>query len=105
MSFRAAPPLPPTAVGFNRNTDIPLAPTQRNTQCNPTAQVFTGKDASVALGKSSLKPEDAIADYSRLDESEMGVLNDWFKYFEKVRPVHPPSHRRAERALLAVGGG
>ncbi|ORY92637.1 cytochrome b5 [Leucosporidium creatinivorum] len=45
--------------------------------------VFTGKDASAALGKSSLKPEDAHADYSKLDESELKVLDDWYKYFAK----------------------
>lgn len=38
----------------------------------------------MALGKSSLKPEDAHSDYSTLDESEMKVLEDWYKYFEKV---------------------
>lgn len=45
--------------------------------------IFAGKDASRGLGKSSLKPEDAVADYSTLDESEMGVLEDWLK----VRPA------------------
>ncbi|KAK4056889.1 hypothetical protein OIO90_002139 [Microbotryomycetes sp. JL221] len=47
--------------------------------------IFTGKDASVALGRSSLKQEDAHSDYSILNQDEMGVLNDWYKYFEKVR--------------------
>lgn len=46
-------------------------------------QVFAGKDASRGLGKSSLKPEDAVSDYSTLTEEEMGVLNDWFTYFSK----------------------
>ena len=41
--------------------------------------IFAGKDASRGLGKSSLKPEDAVADYSTLDQSEMGVLEDWLK--------------------------
>ncbi|GAA5823560.1 hypothetical protein JCM10212_003182 [Sporobolomyces blumeae] len=45
--------------------------------------VFTGKDASKALGKSSLKPEDADADYSSLTDEEMKVLDDWEKYFQK----------------------
>ncbi|KAK4051205.1 hypothetical protein OIV83_003027 [Microbotryomycetes sp. JL201] len=45
--------------------------------------IFTGKDASVALGRSSLKWEDAHSDYSILNQDEMGVLNDWYKYFEK----------------------
>ncbi|KAJ2958017.1 hypothetical protein NQZ79_g6341 [Umbelopsis isabellina] len=38
---------------------------------------FAGKDASKALGKSSLVAEDCVADYSSLDEKEMKTLNDW----------------------------
>ncbi|GAA5896857.1 hypothetical protein JCM5296_002574 [Sporobolomyces johnsonii] len=45
--------------------------------------VFTGKDASKALGKSSLKPEDAVSDYSSLTAEELKVLDDWEKYFQK----------------------
>ncbi|BGP56212.1 hypothetical protein JCM8202_002103 [Rhodotorula sphaerocarpa] len=45
--------------------------------------VFVGKDASRGLGKSSLKPEDAVSDYSSLNEEEMKVLDDWEKYFQK----------------------
>ncbi|KAI5474664.1 cytochrome b5 [Pseudohyphozyma bogoriensis] len=45
--------------------------------------VFAGKDGSRGLGKSSLKPEDAVPDYSVLNESESGVLDDWVKYFTK----------------------
>ncbi|CAO3573808.1 unnamed protein product [Mortierella alpina] len=48
---------------------------------------FAGKDASKALGKSSLKPEDCIADYSGLDEKEMKTLDDWVVFFEKRYPV------------------
>lgn len=48
-----------------------------------TSQVFAGKDASRGLGKSSLKPEDAVSDYSTLTEEELGVLNDWYTYFSK----------------------
>lgn len=39
--------------------------------------IFAGKDGSRGLGKSSLKPEDAVADYSTLDEKELKVLDDW----------------------------
>lgn len=52
--------------------------------------VFAGKDASAALGKSSLKPEDAIADYSGLTEKELKVLDDWFAYYSKVRQPRLP---------------
>jgi len=30
---------------------------------------------------SSLKPEDAVADYSTLDEKSLNVLNDWHAFF------------------------
>lgn len=66
--------------------------------------VFVGKDASrcallassasrgpstdqvahgSGLGKSSLKPEDAVSDYSVLTDEEKKVLDDWEKYFQK----------------------
>ncbi|KWU46102.1 cytochrome b5 [Rhodotorula sp. JG-1b] len=45
--------------------------------------VFVGKDASRGLGKSSLKPEDAVSDYSTLTAEEQQVLDDWEKYFQK----------------------
>lgn len=41
--------------------------------------IFAGKDASKGLGKSSLKPEDAVSDYSSLDEKELKVLDDWVR--------------------------
>ncbi|PWN32194.1 cytochrome b5 [Meira miltonrushii] len=45
--------------------------------------VFAGKDASRGLGMSSLKPEDAVSDYSTLDEKQMKVLDDWLAYYTK----------------------
>ncbi|CAO3691673.1 unnamed protein product [Umbelopsis ramanniana] len=57
---------------------------------------FAGKDASKfgfqwigvdvhmqALGKSSLNPEDCVADYSSLDEKEMETLNGWVNFFQQ----------------------
>ncbi|KAF9905126.1 hypothetical protein EC991_002012 [Linnemannia zychae] len=44
---------------------------------------FAGKDASKALGKSSLKPEDCVADYSELTEKELKTMEDWYVFFEK----------------------
>lgn len=32
---------------------------------------------------SSLKPEDAVSDYSTLDADQMKVLDDWYTYFSK----------------------
>ncbi|KAI6166062.1 cytochrome b5-like heme/steroid binding domain-containing protein [Pisolithus thermaeus] len=45
--------------------------------------IFAGKDGSKALGMSSLKPEDAVPDYSTLPENEMKVLDDWHSFFSK----------------------
>ncbi|KAF9882053.1 cytochrome b5-like heme steroid binding domain-containing protein [Colletotrichum karsti] len=47
------------------------------------ADVFAGKDASRALGKTSTKPEDVSADWSDLTDKEKGVLNDWITFFSK----------------------
>ena len=49
-----------------------------------TYNLFAGKDASKALGMSSLKPEDAVSDYSTLPENEMKVLEDWYAFFKCV---------------------
>ncbi|KAJ3369348.1 hypothetical protein HDU91_007316 [Kappamyces sp. JEL0680] len=49
--------------------------------------VFAGKDASKALGKSSLKPEECVADYSDLNAEEMQTLNKWVDFFAKKYPV------------------
>jgi len=46
--------------------------------------VFAGRDASKALGKSSMNPEDLSADYSDLTEWELKVLDDWVAYYTKV---------------------
>ena len=43
--------------------------------------VFAGKDGSKGLGMSSLKPEDAVADYSQLDEKERKTLDEWYEFF------------------------
>ncbi|KAI0044434.1 progesterone binding protein [Auriscalpium vulgare] len=45
--------------------------------------IFAGKDGSRGLGKSSLKEEDAVPDYTVLQETEMKVLNDWYTFFSK----------------------
>ena len=46
--------------------------------------LFAGKDASRALGMSSLKPEDAVSDYSTLSAGDMKTLNDWYDFFSYV---------------------
>ncbi|KAJ7073037.1 cytochrome b5 [Mycena amicta] len=45
--------------------------------------IFAGKDASKGLGMSSLKDDDALPDYSGLDEKDMKVLDDWYTFFIK----------------------
>jgi membrane-associated progesterone receptor component len=46
--------------------------------------VLAGKDGSRALGLSSLKPEDAVADWSTLEEKDVKVLDDWYTFFTCV---------------------
>ena len=50
--------------------------------------IFAGKDGSKGLGMSSLKPEDAVPDYSGLSKDDMKVLDDWHGFFAYV---HRPS--------------
>jgi len=45
--------------------------------------VFAGKDASRALAKSSLKPEDCVPEWEDLPETEKKTLNDWITFFSK----------------------
>ncbi|KDQ15152.1 hypothetical protein BOTBODRAFT_109330 [Botryobasidium botryosum FD-172 SS1] len=49
--------------------------------------VFSGKDASRGLGMSSLKAEDAVADWSTLDAAQRKVLDDWHAFFLKRYPI------------------
>ncbi|KAK7031073.1 hypothetical protein VNI00_013673 [Paramarasmius palmivorus] len=45
--------------------------------------IFAGKDGSRGLGMSSLKTEDAVPDWSVLDEKDLKTLNDWHDFFRK----------------------
>ena len=45
--------------------------------------VFAGKDASRALARSSLKPEDCRPEYDDLGEKEKTVLDEWMTFFSK----------------------
>jgi len=45
--------------------------------------LFAGKDASRALGLSSLKPEDAVPDWSTLEEKDRKTLDDWHAFFTR----------------------
>ncbi|KAJ3012133.1 hypothetical protein HKX48_006437 [Thoreauomyces humboldtii] len=49
--------------------------------------VFAGKDASKALGKSSLDPADCIPDYSDLNEEERDTLDKWEAHYRKKYTV------------------
>ena len=51
--------------------------------------VFAGRDASAALGKSSLKEEDCISDYSGLSDSERQTLDDWMTFFKYASFLFP----------------
>ncbi|KAI1112136.1 cytochrome b5-like heme/steroid binding domain-containing protein [Nemania sp. NC0429] len=52
-------------------------------QAGGSYHVFTGKDASRALAKTSTKPEDVQPEWRDLDEKEQRVLNDWITFFSK----------------------
>ncbi|KIY43690.1 progesterone binding protein [Fistulina hepatica ATCC 64428] len=45
--------------------------------------LFAGKDASKALGMSSLKSEEAVPDYSGLSPADRKTLDDWYTFFSK----------------------
>ncbi|KAI9061684.1 progesterone binding protein [Trametes sanguinea] len=70
--------------------------------------IFAGKDASRALGMSSLKDEDAVSDYSTLSEGDMKTLNDWFDFFSKRYNIVgkvidlPPQGSQAQNATPAA---
>lgn len=44
--------------------------------------LFVGKDASRALAKSSLIPEEAVPYCGDLSPKQLQVLDDWYTYFE-----------------------
>ena len=46
--------------------------------------IFAGKDGSRGLGMSSLKTEDAVPDWSVLEEKDKKTLDDWYTFFECV---------------------
>lgn len=55
---------------------------------------------------SSLKPEDAVSDYSTLDEKDMKVLDDWHSFFSCVSQsfVLPyVAHNRLRKRYNVVG--
>ena len=53
--------------------------------------VFAGKDGSRGLGLSSLKPEDAVPDWSTLEEKDRKTLDDWHAFFTCVSFLSPAS--------------
>lgn len=44
--------------------------------------IFAGKDGSKGLGMSSLKSEDAVADYTDLDDKDKKTLDEWYDFFK-----------------------
>jgi len=46
-------------------------------------KVFAGKDASRALGMSSVKEEDVRAEWQDLGDKEKQTLDDWMTFFSK----------------------
>lgn len=64
--------------------------------------IFAGKDGSRGLGKSSLKIEDAVADYSTLSTEEKKVLDDWHSFFSYVVFFLPFHFSMETRSLLSL---
>ena len=62
--------------------------------------LFAGKDASRALGLSSLKPEDAVPDWSTLEEKDRKTLDDWHAFFTCVCLLSP----FCKRKMTFLGG-
>ena len=56
----------------------------RLTQPLASYNVFAGKDASRGLGLSSVKPEDAVPDYSNLSPEAQNTLDGWYDFFKCV---------------------
>ncbi|KAJ5934697.1 hypothetical protein N7466_004244 [Penicillium verhagenii] len=46
-------------------------------------RVFAGKDASRALARSSLKPEDCVPEWYDLEDKDKTTLEEWFTFFSK----------------------
>ncbi|KAJ5813929.1 uncharacterized protein N7503_000679 [Penicillium pulvis] len=57
----------------------------RNAAYGSTGQykVFAGKDASRALARSSLKPEDCVPEWYDLEDKDKTTLDEWFTFFSK----------------------
>ena len=49
--------------------------------------VFTGKDASRALAKSSLQSEDCVGDLAGLTPEELETLDKWEAHYLKKYPL------------------
>ena len=72
------------AKGGSYHGDHPNSRDYLRTQITLTIpKVFAGKEPNRALGLSSLKEKDCVADYESLSEKEQGVLNDWYTFFSK----------------------
>ncbi|KAN0065847.1 hypothetical protein ACQY0O_000977 [Thecaphora frezii] len=66
-----------------KGTVFDVSPKREMYSPGSSYSVFAGKDGSRGLGMSDLKPENAVADYSTLDEKQLKVLDDWHAYYTK----------------------
>jgi len=64
-----------------KGTVFDVSPSGRTYLPGGAYSVFAGKDGSKALGISSVKPEDAVADYSSLNADQLKVLDNWYNFF------------------------
>ncbi|MCJ1444437.1 MAG: hypothetical protein MMC23_004939 [Stictis urceolatum] len=75
-------PSKPTLVAIKGTVFDVTSSSSYNSETGPY-RVFAGKDASRALGMSSVKPEDVSDKWEDLPDKEKKVLDDWMTFFSK----------------------
>lgn len=92
VAIKGIPPFPPRAAPLTPMLHVGTVfdvTRKRDTYGKGGSySLFAGKDASRALGLSSLKPEDAVPDWSTLEEKDRKTLDDWHSFFTCVLCPH-----------------
>ena len=86
LQFRGQSPTTPLYIGIK---GLVYDVSGKRDMYGPGASyhVLTGRDASRALGRSSLKQEDVEADDGVLTADERKVLDEWEAFFRKRYPI------------------
>jgi membrane-associated progesterone receptor component len=86
QDFDGKNPKAPVYVGI-KGTVFDVTSNREMYQPGKGYSVFAGKDASKALGKSSLDLNDCVSDYSDLTSEEMATLDKWYSFYAKKYPI------------------